>query len=364
MTDATPLATVPAGIPDGLGLFQDWLTHEGGKSWNPLDTSPDGSYEHVWTAWLEHLAAARHPGKRQDTASSLAARQKMPRHTTSSAKERKVWHEATADDVQRFLQLRAGQQARHQPERQISEVTRRRYWRLLERIYEHALSHGWIAINPASGLEYGDRPAAEDGKGHCLPPLLWQSLPRHFPKADGYQDARDRAIVLLLYELALAPEEVRALLWRDLRDACQRPWIPASGQDQPSALHMDGARTAQQRELPLSDSTAQALADWRRFSSAQRGPSVVDGEHPVFYSRRGGPLSVRMLFHVASQIIQRAHQALPEDAQKAPLRRVGPQVLRNTAIVQWLRSGRSELEVIAQIGVESTRALRHLQHYL
>lgn len=260
--------------------------------------------------------------------------------------------------------MRAGQQAHHQPERQISEVTRRRYWRLLERVYEHALAHGWIAVNPASGLEHGDRPAAEDGKGHCLPPLLWKSLPRHFPTADAYQDARDRAIVLLLYELALAPEEVRALLWRDVLDTSQQPWTQASGQSRASSLHIDGARTAQQRVLPLSENTAQALVDWHRFSSAQRGPSVVDGEHPVFYSRRGGPLSVRMLFHVASQIIQRAHQAMPENAQKAPLQRVGPQVMRNTAIVQWLRAGRPELEVIAQIGVESTRALRHLQHYL
>lgn len=353
-----------ASLPNGLELFQDWLAHEGSKSWNPLDTSPDGGYEHVWMAWLGHLAAARHPGKRQGMGPTLTARPKTPRPTASSTRNSKAWHEATAVDVQRFLQMRAGQQAHHQPDRQISDVTRRRYWRLLERVYEHALAHGWITANPASGLETDDRPPAEDGKGHCLPPLLWQSLPRHFPPADGYQNARDRAIVLLLYELALAPEEVRALLWRDLLDADQQPWSPASGRERPAALRIDGARAAQQRVLPLPENTAGALADWRRFSSAQRGPGVVEGDALVFYSRRGGPLSVRMLFHVASQIIQRAHQAQPEEAQKAPLQRVGPQVLRNTAVVQWLRAGRPELEVIAQIGVESTRALRHLQHYL
>ncbi|GGH53818.1 hypothetical protein GCM10010975_09780 [Comamonas phosphati] len=358
------MAAAPSHILDGLELFQDWLAHEGSKSWNPLDASPDGGYEHVWTAWLGHLAAARPPGKRQGVAATLSVKHKTPAHPPSSPRKSKTWHEATAVDVQRFLQMRAGQRAHHQPERQVSEVTRRRYWRLLERVYEHALMHGWIAVNPASGLEHGDRPASEDGKGHCLPPLLWQSLPRHFPTADGYQDARDRAIVLLLYELALAPEEVRALLWRDLLDAAQQAWAAVGGQNRPGFLRIDGSRAAQQRVLPLSENAAQALADWRRFSSTQRGPSVVDGEHLVFYSRRGGPLSVRMLFHVASQIIQRAHQALPEHAQKAALQRVGPQVLRNTAIVQWLRAGRSELEVIAQIGVESTRALRHLQHYL
>ena len=39
-------------------------------------------------------------------------------------------------------------------------------------------------------------------------------------------------------------------------------------------------------------------------------------------------------------------------------------MLRNTAIVQWLRSGMAESEVIARVGLNSTRALRHLQHYL
>ena len=132
----------------------------------------------------------------------------------------------------------------------------------------------------------------------------------------------------------------------------------------PASVHIDGGRAAQQRVLTLPPHVAKALADWRRFSAAQRGPNVVEGSHEVFYSRRGGPLSIRMLFHVASQIIQRAHDAQPNDGQKFPLQRVGPQVLRNTAIVQWLQAGVPALEVIARIGVDSTRALRHLHHYL
>ena len=315
-----------------------------------------GSYEKVWQAWLQHLQAPED----QSTASPL------------STSQSKSWYEADATDIQRFLKVRDGQKAHHHPERKISEVTRRRYWRLLERIYDHALEHGWVQSNPATGLEPGERPPSEDGKGHCLPPLLWRALPRHFPLADGYQNARDRAIVLLLYETALAPEEVRALLWKDLQiESAQREeqdYAQESDDPLPSSLplflHIDGGRAAQQRLIELPPSVAQALLDWRRFSTAQRGPSVVDGNHAVFYSRRGGPLSVRMLFHVASQIIQRAHEAQAEGGQKFPLQRVGPQVLRNTAIVQWLRAGVPELEVIARIGVNSTRALRHLQHYL
>ncbi|RDI15382.1 site-specific integrase [Comamonas sp. AG1104] len=346
----------PSTLPTGSQLFRDWLEHEGSKSWDALDTSPDGNYEKVWQAWLMHLSGQV----------AIVDKKRPARRPRSS----KSWHQATELDVQSFLQIRDGQRAHHHPERKISPVTRRRYWRLLERIYDHAMEHGWISANPATGLEPAERPPSEDGKGHCLPPLLWQSLPRHFPSADGYQDARDRAIVLLLYELALAPEEVRCLLWKNLLSNANQVWVGSSesianGESPlPRYLQIEGGRNAQQRLLELPDSVAQALQSWRRFSAAQRGPSVIDGNHIVFYSRRGGELSVRMLFHVASQIIQRAHNAQPEDSQKFPLQRVGPQVLRNTAIVQWLRAGVPESEVIARIGVDSTRSLRHLQHYL
>ncbi|BDR09123.1 site-specific integrase [Comamonas thiooxydans] len=346
----------PSALPTGNQLFRDWLEHEGSKSWDALDTSPDGNYEKVWQAWLMHLSGQ----------AAIAGKERPARRPRSS----KSWYQATELDVQSFLQIRDGQRAHHHPERKISPVTRRRYWRLLERIYDHAMEHGWIGSNPATGLEPAERPPSEDGKGHCLPPLLWQSLPRHFPSADGYQDARDRAIVLLLYEMALAPEEVRCLLWKNLHSSADQVWVGcsesiANGESPlPRYLKIEGGRNAQQRLLELPDSVAQALQSWRRFSAAQRGPSVIDGNHIVFYSRRGGELSVRMLFHVASQIIQRAHQAQPENSQKFPLQRVGPQVLRNTAIVQWLRAGVPESEVIARIGVDSTRSLRHLQHYL
>ena len=59
-----------------------------------------------------------------------------------------------------------------------------------------------------------------------------------------------------------------------------------------------------------------------------------------------------------------AYAALPASAQQWPLQRVGPQVLRNTAIVTWLQAGVSEDEVVRRIGVESSRALGHLQHKL
>lgn len=333
------LSSSPSCAPDGLAVFRHWLESEGAKAWDALDTAPGSGYEKVWQAWLRSLedgsvrSGAQAPGPDAGT---------LP------------WQQATAVDVQNFLRPRKGQFSHHLPGRRISEVTRRRYWRLLERIYDHALEHGWVQDNPAAGLAPQERPAAEDGQGHCLPSPLWHALPRHIPDADGFQSARDRAILLLLYELALAPEEVRGLHWRDLHEP----------EGLPAGLRIDGARAAQQRTLELSQRVSRALRDWRGFSAGQRGAEAVQPDATVFYSREGQPLSVRVLFHVASQLIQRAHAAQPASSQKAPLHRVGPQVLRNTAIVQWLRDGRPETEVVQRIGVDGTRALRHLRHYL
>ncbi|WP_245587355.1 tyrosine-type recombinase/integrase [Comamonas composti] len=331
--------------PDGPELFRHWLVCEGSKAWDPLDTTPNGGYEKVWHAWLRSLDKTSLP-----SASALHA-------------QSKPWHEATAVDVQRFLQPRQGQRSGHLPGRQVSEVTRRRYWRLLERIYEHAREQGWIKTNPAQGLAEHERPASEDGQGHCLSTQLWQSLPRHMPQELGFQAARDRAILLLLYELALAPEEVRGLCWADVLTAQQSIWRPGYAAA-PALLHIQGARAAQQRSLQLPAGAAAALRDWSQASSGQRGPSVLAPEATVFYSREGQALSVRVLFHVASQLIQRAHAAQGPVDQKTPLHRVGPQVLRNTTLVQWLREGKPPSEVVELAGLESARALRHLQHYL
>ena len=48
---------------------------------------------------------------------------------------------------------------------------------------------------------------------------------------------------------------------------------------------------------------------------------------------------------------------LPEPA------RMGPQVLRNTVLVQWLESGCSVSEVLARSGMKNPNALQHLRAY-
>ena len=68
------------------------------------------------------------------------------------------WLDARPVDVLDFLKPRAGMRANHQPERQLSEVTRRRYWRMLERLYGFAVVKGWVAENPATMMGESDQP--------------------------------------------------------------------------------------------------------------------------------------------------------------------------------------------------------------
>lgn len=330
--------------PTDIEIFQRWLLAESTKPFQSLSPEPDGVYENIWTAWLHSLQPTS-----SDTTNHSEPEQFAPR----------LWHEAQAEDVARFLRIRPGQRSHHQPERTLSEVTRRRYWRVLERVYDFAVLQGWLEINPVAQLRWAERPKAVEQLGHTLSLALWQRLPQHFAASDSLQGARDRAILLLLYELALAPVEVRGLRDEHLLDAHQQPQAATAGVA-PAWLRIEGARKAQQRTLALPAQVGAALIAWHGYRKAH--DATLQGW--LFHSRKGGPLSIRALFHVASRVIQEAHAALPSDTQHWPLQRVGPQVLRNTAIVMWLQAGVPESEVVRRLGVENARALVRLQHKL
>ena len=243
-----------APLPSGTLLFQLWLADESSKPFQSLNPEPQGVYEDIWNAWLKCLSPT---GVADDDG---LARAVLHSHDLPAPCQ---WHEAQGEDVARFLRIRAGQRAGHQPDRQLSEVTRRRYWRVLDRVYTFAVQQGWLRSNPVMQLHWTERPRAVDQLGHCLSPVLWARLPAHFPPADGLQGARDRAILLLLYELALAPEEVRTLQDDSLLNAKGEP-IDAASASVPVQLQIDGARKAQPRKINLPASVGPALAQWQQ----------------------------------------------------------------------------------------------------
>lgn len=326
-------------LPDGLTLVKVWMADEDSKNWRGMRESRNSSYIDVWMDWMGYLSSI-----------SIV----VGKETTY-----KQWFQATPIDVMGFLAPRPGQYSRHNPTKRLSKVTRFRYWSLLKRIYAFALEEGWVAENPAL-LDWGDRPSVQDGDSIVLPASLWRALPGHLPAPDAYQSSRDNAILRLLYDMALTPEEVRQLTWAELEESPGVVWSPAIT-TVPKFISITGYRTAQDRTLSLTPLAAKALAIWHEFSRNQRGLGVVASDHVVFYSKRMGPLSPRMLFHVVAQVIHQAYEAMPDDGQKPKLLRVGPQVLRNTAIYQHYRAGMPEREILARMGMADRNSLRRIR---
>jgi site-specific recombinase XerD len=299
---------------------------------HPLQLKSAGPYQAIWESWLKDLSSVLLVSENGSSIRTLA------------------WHQAKREHVVQFLQPRAGQKASHNPARSISEVTRRRYWRVLERVYSFALAQKWITENPASELSIEEKPAPSSQLGHVLSDPIWHALPSFFPSGESMYEIRDRAVLLLLYELALAPEEVRHLRPEDITfngtDASQGPT--------PFSLHIQGKRANQSRTLLLSLGLSQALRRWLEWRS--HSAKAASSEW-LFVSNRGTALAVSVLFSAVSACVMAASRgASPGQEPK----RVGPQVLRNTFIVHMLNRGHPEVEVIQFVGIKSPKGLRRL----
>lgn len=323
---------------DGVEGFRLWAQARAESPRDPLKPQSNAPYQAVWNAWLRFLAQR----------SVLVDGLPQSLH----------WLDARPVDVLDFLKPRAGLRANHQPERQLSEVTRRRYWRMLERLYGFAVVNGWVAENPATMMGESDQPDLAPQLGHILPPALWKELPCHFPEGNTLVECRDRAVLHLLYTLALTPEEIRTLKPSDItvHDVLLVKEVHAK-----QFLQVDGPRQAQKRKLPLPDECSGALQAWL----SARGQHKPSSASPALLcAMTGEALSTSALFHLVSKVVLAANDALAKkgDVQTWMPERVGPQVLRNTAIVHWLNDGVPEKEVVRRVGLKNSKGLHHLRH--
>ena len=323
---------------DGVEGFRLWAQARAESPRDPLKPQSNAPYQAVWNAWLRFLAQR----------SVLVDGLPQSLH----------WLDARPVDVLDFLKPRAGLRANHQPERQLSEVTRRRYWRMLERLYGFAVVNGWVAENPATMMGESDQPDLAPQLGHILPPALWKELPRHFPEGNTLVECRDRAVLHLLYTLALTPEEIRTLKPSDItvHDVLLVKEVHAK-----QFLQVDGPRQAQKRKLPFPDECSGALQAWL----SARGQHKPSSASPALLcAMTGEALSTSALFHLVSKVVLAANDALAKkgDVQTWMPERVGPQVLRNTAIVHWLNDGVPEKEVVRRVGLKNSKGLHHLRH--
>ncbi|MFC7208192.1 tyrosine-type recombinase/integrase [Comamonas endophytica] len=220
-----------ATVPHAEALFDHWLAARGNDAWTPLTAEAAKPYRFIWGAWSKYLAGQLVPPV--------------------------AWHDASAVQVLHFIN--------HIPQtvkgRKVSDITRRRYWRVLDRVYDHALLNGWIEVNPVHAVARGERPPSEDPKGAILSEAMWQAGIAQIPAGDDLVGARDRAVLMLLFELGLAPEELRMLRVDNI--LYSEP-LEGSGEKQIIGVHVEGQRDNQQRKLSVSIALAQGLAHWLR----------------------------------------------------------------------------------------------------
>lgn len=298
----------------GETVFDRWLAASAADPWQPLTEEAAKPYGFIWQSWLRFLAG--HDLK---------------------------WDQAQAVDVLGFINH--APQSPKQP--QPSDITRRRYWRVLDRIYDFALLHTWVASNPADQLSPADRPPSEDPKGAILAPNIWRALLASLPAAEDLITTRDRAILLLLIHLALTPEEVRHLQVVDIEGL----------DSEAPQLRIHGERDCQPRTLPIPAPLRSALNQW--LAQRQSYPAML-GQSALFCTRKAPVLSRHTLLHLVTKTIKlAAHQhGLPLPP------RLGPQAIRNTVLVQWLTEGRTIEEVLSASGMKHPNALIHLSAFI
>lgn len=305
----------------GVNAFDHWLLTCGQNPWEPLSPQAAKPYSFIWQSWLRHLAGG------------------------CTAPDPYAWASAQPEQILAFINHGPQSPKQSKP----SDITRRRYWRVLDRVYDHAVLHRWVGKNPAQGLTAQDMPPSEDPKGAILSPRMWRALEKHIPQPDDLISSRDRAVLMLLMELGLTPEEVRFLELGHLRWSNTEP-------RKIEALQIEGERDNQSRTLPVSDKLHHALHHWLEQRSNYH---AMQGQPALFCTRKAPELSNHTLLHLVTKTLKQAALA----SQQPEPARMGPQVLRNSVLVQWLDSGCTVDEVLARSGMKSPNALQHLRAY-
>lgn len=323
--------------PSAEVLLDLWLDYGSSADRDPIGLKGEPSYRYFWSTWTKYLKTGRN------------AELPVPIE----------WHAVTSEDVVGFLT--SGPESRKE-DTQVSDITRRRYWRLLERIYDFALQQGWVSSNPAKALERMDMPPSEDPLGAIVTPKVWAALSSILlSPVDGDPiSARNRALLICLTAMALTPMEVRTLTLNSVLYAMDE------GTERPHQLQLDGPGKNQRRRVVLPTEAVAALEDWLairpRVASKPEVESLFCTNRAA--SRPGGKpagqmTSVTLLLLVRDLLVAAAKTA----GQPLPAR-LGPQILRNTRLVMWLNEGVPASQVAVWAGLKNVKGLYHLREHL
>lgn len=314
----------------GDELFRHWLSKRSQDTRDRLSPSAAKPYAYIWASWCRWLA-------KQETSAEAPSRS---------------WRDATAQDVADFLTHGPSPSSSRKPRTSpVSDITRRRYWRVLDALYRHAKNNGDIEASPTELMPSGP-PPTEKPEGQVFQSNQWAALRNSLPEAISSWDFRDRAILCLLMDAALTTEEICRLQIHQVADSL---FVPGR-----VALQVTGKRKAQERNLELELTTSVAVRRWLEVRASLHLHHAHIKDSPVFVSQKGRPMSPRAVFHLVAGFVRRAfalhHIELPNH--------IGAQVLRNTRIVMWLNQGMLVHEVVYRAGFKNAKSFRGLQRHL
>ncbi len=218
---------------------------------------------------------------------------------------------------------------------------------VLKDLYDFIKAKGWMQANPFASMGEADIPESERSEGLILTPQHFAAIYKALPTGESLWDYRDRAILILLLEAALTPGEIASL---EISEVFQDLATPGR-----LGLSISGKRKAQTRTVPLSAIASEALAAW-----LLKRPPSQEASQFVFLTQSHMPMTRRPLFHLVSKAITAGARA---SGMSVP-GHVGPQVLRNTRLVLWIRDGKSAAEVAVLAGFKDERSLRGLRRHL
>ena len=278
-----------------------------------------------------------------------------------------AWDAARSLDVARFCQS-IGPRS---PLKKTSPVTRRRYWRVLRDLYDHALACSLVELNPAEGAQ---PPATERVPSLALSAPMWAALHKGlydgFPGGDDFKARRNRLALLLMMRAALTVREIIGLTLD-----CARPCADSAGSSAGSAvlytLRVRKAGGGHERVLQLDPETSRALHAWLQVRPVGL-PALHPGSRLVVGDRIGRSIAPNGLYnicqaHLARCLVHADLLAAPEPnttVDPGALAHMGPNTLRNTCIAGWFNAGVPLLEIQRRCGFKDASVMSRLGAHL
>lgn len=316
--------------PAAAQAFLHWVDSKqsAGKK---LDRNSAAKYASIWNVWVQSLPAS------------------LP------------WQSAEAEHVAAWLQsLMPSATARRSranvADGPASTVTRRRYWRVVRDVYEHAVQQRWVSENPCQ--KKMAVPRSEAMASMILSPRLLALVHRHLAandEATSWQSVRDRCLKLLILATAAKTGEIVQLradqVWSMSVAGTTAYTVELVRKNEPDAL----------RRLVVDDGqTVAAITEWRKarlqvegcppwmFFSAKRESAMLGVRKPM---------TPKSVFTTCAQTLE---ACLPRELEHSMLAHAGAECLRNSVISLWLGQGMSAEQVLHLSGLGDARSLARL----